>query len=181
MEAMKWSTNLFLKINGLLGKNRWLDAFGRAGAEWAIVAAGAWYITACFLAFKEPGQIFYAGLFLIIAFGVAWTVNFGLWLLTKEVRPHLKIPESKYLFWPASNEKSFPSDHTMVAFLIFFFAVILQLPGSFALLVLALWVAWGRVYAGVHYPHDVIGGAVVAFIISILYYIFFFNPQMFLL
>lgn len=179
MEAMKWSENLFLKINGLLGKNRWLDSFGRAGAEWAIVAMGAWYITACFLVFGETGQIVFCVGILAILILVGWVINIILWLFKKEVRPHLRFPESKYLFWPASSWKSFPSDHAMCAFIIFFCALFLSLPGAWALLILALWVIFGRVYAGVHYPHDVLGGAMVATAISLLYYIFLFNPQMF--
>ena len=38
------NTKILLKINGLVGKSKLLDSFGRAGAEWLIVAIGAWYI-----------------------------------------------------------------------------------------------------------------------------------------
>ena len=41
---MDWNARLFLAINRLVGKNRWFDAFGRAGAEWVIFGMAAWFL-----------------------------------------------------------------------------------------------------------------------------------------
>ena len=51
----------------------------------------------------------------------------------------------------------------MTAFLFLFLAVVFNLSGAWALLPLALWVSWGRVYAAAHYPFDIVGGAATAF------------------
>jgi hypothetical protein len=37
------NTAIFFVINKLVGRSRFLDNFGRAGAEWLIIAMGAWY------------------------------------------------------------------------------------------------------------------------------------------
>jgi undecaprenyl-diphosphatase len=73
-------------------------------------------------------------------------------------------PQTKTLFSPLPHfpNKTFPSDHTTLAFVIFFVSLFLGLPWSWHLLPLALWVGWGRVYCGVHYPGDVFGGILVS-------------------
>ena len=58
--------------------------------------------------------------------------------------------------------KSFPSDHAMSAWLFVWLAVALAVPGWPVLVVFALIVSWGRVFAGVHYPLDILGGCAVA-------------------
>jgi undecaprenyl-diphosphatase len=81
-------------------------------------------------------------------------------------------PESKLLFTPLMSWKSFPSDHGMSAWLAVFFALLIGFPLVFPLVILALWVSWGRVYAGVHYPIDIFGGAAVAgFVIACFYFL----------
>jgi len=54
----------------------------------------------------------------------------------------------------------------MSAFVILFTSYIFNLPASWALLPLALWVVWGRLYAGVHYPLDILGGIGVAIFVA---------------
>jgi membrane-associated phospholipid phosphatase len=35
---------------------------------------------------------------------------------------------------------------------------------------MALWVGWGRVYAGVHYPADILGGIIMAVLVAIFFH-----------
>ena len=45
-------------------------------------------------------------------------------------------------------------------------------PGAWATIPMALWVMWGRVYAGLHYPLDILGGVgVAAFAATLVYYV----------
>ena len=170
---MNWSEKLFFKINSLVGKNRWLDAFGRAGAEWVIVAMAGWYVAVGFIVNYGNVMHMWTPVFWLAGCGAAsWVVSGLIALVVKEVRPRLKFPEAKILFWPMYNTKSFPSDHTMFAFLIFFSAMIFNFPTAWSLLPLAMWVAWGRVYAGLHYPRDVVGGVVLAGLMSFICYFF---------
>lgn len=167
---MNRNEKLFFKINGLVGKNRWLDAFGRAGAEWVIFAMGAWYISISLIVKFGNEIAMWTPIFALGLAGVlGWVLHHIIGRIVQQVRPRMKFPEIKLLFWPLSK-KSFPSDHALLAFLIFYFALIFNLPTAWSLLPLALWVVWGRVYSGVHYPLDILGGFVSASIISLIFY-----------
>ncbi len=164
---MNWNEKAFLRINALVGKNRWLDVFGRAGAEWVIVAMVGWYTAISFVLYFGNVVAMWIPIVSLGVFGIiSWVISGLIGLIVREVRPRLKFPEIKILFWPLYNTKSFPSDHTMFAFLIFFFALIFGFPTAWSLLLLAIWVAWGRIYAGLHYPLDIVGGIVLAFIMA---------------
>jgi len=164
---MNLNTKIFFKINNLVGRNKWLDAFGRAGAEFVIVGMLGWYAASAFVDRRPDWKdVAWPIIFLAGAWLVAWLINIIIGEIVKEPRPHLTYPEAKLLFTPMMSWKSFPSDHAMSAFLIFFMAVIFNLPGAEMLLGLALWVSWGRVYSGVHYPLDVLGGLAVAVLVA---------------
>lgn len=169
MRAMDINTKIFFKINNLIGRSKFLDHFGRAGAEWLIVAMGAWYTGAVLIdRMPEISQVFWALAFLAIGWSVGWLINLGIAYSVHESRPYISYPQIKSLFKPLMSWKSFPSDHAMSAFLILFLSYIFNLPGSWALVPMALWVSWGRVYAGAHYPLDILGGLSVALFVSLL-------------
>lgn len=165
---MSWNIKLFFKINALVHKNHWLDAFGRAGAEWAIVAMLGWYSASVFIE-NWPDRraavlfLFWTGMVWL----VGWLIDIGIGFLVHEPRPHMTYPQSQLLFTPVQNWKSFPSDHAMSAWLFFFLAVFAHLSGAMGLFPLALWVSWGRLYAGVHYPIDIVGGFGMAGILAL--------------
>ncbi|MDD2758080.1 MAG: phosphatase PAP2 family protein [Patescibacteria group bacterium] len=153
----------FDKINSWQGKNRWLDAFGRAGAEWVVIVMVAWLMASVFVVYAPDWSAVWWLIFtLSIAWLVGWLADIGIGLFVREPRPQVNEPQIKQLFTPFSYWKSFPSDHAMTAFLIFFLMLALGLPGAWAMFILAFWVAFGRLYAGVHYPIDILGGLTVA-------------------
>jgi undecaprenyl-diphosphatase len=87
------------------------------------------------------------------------TLISGFWL---RPRPFLTHSDLAY-FTFSVDPPSFPSGHTMIAFAI---AYSLYLSGyrrlGFWLLIVAVFVAFGRVASGVHYTTDVLGGAFIA-------------------
>ncbi len=169
---MNWNQRLFFKINSLVGKNRWADAFGRAGAEWVLIAMLGWYGSISFiLNFGNKKLMWLPIITLSVCVILGWILSNIIGRFVQEVRPRMSFPEIKILFWPLSNWKSFPSDHTMVSLLIFLMALIFNLPTAWGLLPLVLWVAWGRVYSGVHYPADILGGATLAAVVSFFAYL----------
>lgn len=158
---MSLDTRLFLIINGLQGRNPWLDAFGRAGAEWVIAAMVVWYGVGTVVSLQpDTHAIVIQYVFLLIAWLTGMVLSRGIGHLVHQPRPFTTLPETKKMFQPI-GVKSFPSDHALSAWLIFFLAFIFNIPGFEALLPLAIWVSWGRVFAGVHYPSDIVGGMLV--------------------
>ncbi|KKW42307.1 MAG: PAP2 superfamily protein [Candidatus Magasanikbacteria bacterium GW2011_GWA2_56_11] len=167
------NTKVFLKINAPVGKSKLLDAFGRAGAEWAILAMLGWYVAGVFInGLPEKWLILPPLVFFVASWCVGWLIGLGMAINLREPRPHVNSTQVKLLFSPLMSWKSFPSDHSMSAGLLVFLSFIFNLPGAWATIPMALWVMWGRVYAGLHYPLDVLGGVSVAlFASAVSYYI----------
>lgn len=158
-------------INAKTGQSPWLDAFGRAGAEWVVFGMAGWYVTiSLILNFGNKFAMYLPILTFVVCSSFGLIISNTIGFFVKEARPRLRFPEIKILFWPASSWKSFPSDHTLGAFLIFFLAVVFNLPTAWSLLPLAIWVAWGRIFAGVHFPLDIVGGFALAGLLSIISY-----------
>ncbi len=170
---MDINTKFFLKINGLVGKSKLLDSFGRAGGEWVIIAMVAWYVSSVLIdRMPDKHLVFLPLAYFAAAWVVGWLVNLLIGMSLREPRPYVNSHQTKFLFKSLISWKTFPSDHSMSAFLMIFMAYIFHLPGAWALVPMALWVVWGRVYAGLHYPLDILGGiTTAAFAAALAYYV----------
>ncbi|MGZ8741084.1 MAG: phosphatase PAP2 family protein [Gaiellaceae bacterium] len=107
------------------------------------------------------------GVFVLTVMAVALADGsaMGLKALLDRPRPPLRYAEPKTLV-PVPHDASFPSGHAATSF-----AAATMLSFAFPrlapfLYVLAAGVAFSRVYVGVHYPLDVLGGALLGVLIA---------------
>lgn len=170
---MSWNKQLFFKINGLVGRYKWLDIFGWVGGKIIVFVMLILYLApfiyyygtqvpARIIIYLQAGQLTLAWLIgIVLSLFIGWMV--------REPRPYVKHGQQvKKLFSSVFSWKSFPSDHTMSAFLLFFLAMIFPWYIGLIFFLLAVWVAWSRIYAGAHYPLDILGGILVAYIALLL-------------
>jgi undecaprenyl-diphosphatase len=76
-------------------------------------------------------------------------------------RPFASLPEASLLINPPLTAKSFPSDHAAIAFALAVSVLLIRRRWGLLLLFAACAVAVGRILVGVHYPLDVLVGAIL--------------------
>lgn len=171
---LSWSHKLFFQVNRLVGKSRIFDAQVKFWAEYVVVLFGLWVLLEFWLlsaTLRDFLEIsLKAGLFL--ALGLA--LSFGFAWIWPHHRPKIEFPEIKELITPLSHWKSLPSDHAFVAWALVAMLWHYASP-NLGLQIISVLVAVGicmaRVLAGVHYPRDIVAGTILAWVLSILFFV----------
>ena len=133
-----------------------LSWIGGQGLVWLVIAAvlAVWW--------RRP-PIF---LQVAIADLAGQLISYGLKQWIGRVRPNDVYASPKPLVH-APHDGSFPSGHATVSFACATVLAFYAPRAAPAFFVLAAAIAWSRVYVGVHYPLDVLGGAVLGVGIAI--------------
>jgi undecaprenyl-diphosphatase len=155
-------------INGPAGSLPALDEFMKftaGAAEFVFLALVAGWFVAGVLGRRRSDR--YGAIGAFVAAGGALGVNQVIALLWSRPRPFVGHP-AVHVLVSRSVDPSFPSDHAAAAFAIATVALLVRRRLGLVTLALAAVVAYGRVYVGVHYPGDVVGGAVAGILIAAL-------------
>lgn len=157
--------------------NKWLSTVTHmGGATFTLVSA-------LLLALLAPSPWHTAGWQCLAAVAVSHIPVAIVKRKLKRLRPYQAIPEVNTCPKPL-QDSSFPSGHTTA---IFSWIVPLLLTGGHytiviapAAFVIAISVAWSRMYLGLHYPSDVAAGAVIGTVTAYAVHAFWMNPASFI-
>lgn len=159
----RWDLHFFLRCQAWAVQRPWVRAARRVsrsgdGPPYAVVGL------LCLLSDSPAGLLF--GWHLLLAFAVEVPLYIALKQSCRRPRPAADIPDFESSIHPA-DRFSFPSGHTAAAFL--FMTLVTLHAGWLGLLLLPWAVAVGasRVVLGVHYPGDILAGALVGISVAL--------------
>jgi len=159
-------TLLFLKINEFVGSVFWDTFFVFAAEKLSFIAVGAFLVL--FILLRKNGKVkndfFYITLFsaFIARFGIVEIMR----LFYNRERPFEVFSISQLIEHSSGN--SFPSGHAA-----FFFALAVGIyfynkkAGAWFIGAAGL-ISFARIYGGIHYPLDIIVGAVIGTVVAII-------------
>lgn len=151
---------LFYLIFGLTNKNVFLDYLMIFGAQYLIYVM---LILMFILTIKGKVVERKSFILFLIAFPVSVLAIKIIHLFFFEPRPYITnniLP----LIQQSNADASFPSRHVAIAFIMALSYFYYKSKWVTILLLLAAWVGISRVYVGVHYPLDIVGGIAVGII-----------------
>jgi undecaprenyl-diphosphatase len=160
--------NVFSVVNGLVGKIKILDTvmiliakYGPLVFDAALVVL--WFRGKNYLSvMRNRRRAIYAAVSALIALAINQVVGYT-WFRD---RPYIHHPD--HLLLPVSPDPSFPSDHAAGGFSISTAILFEHRFLGAVLVVFAAILAAARVYVGIHYPSDVLGGAIIGIIAAVI-------------
>lgn len=176
---LSWSHKLFLKINASIGKNKARDRFMSFSGYWLLFVFAFMIIGYGVYQWSQGNSSWLIRYieFFVTAFICAEAFSYLFAFIFRHPRPIIEFPSITQLRIPLETWKSFPSDHAITSFSMA--GVLVLLPETAWWFVVlsyfcALLISVARVYIGVHYPRDIIGGIVVGCVMVWLSPVLFF-------
>lgn len=169
---MALDRHLYLDVNSVSAHSRWAHGFMAAYALWGGLTALAVIVILAWLWARRAGwltdvvTVVLAGLSGVIALGINHFVSQAV----ARVRPCRALAPSHHLtvILACAHDYSFPSDHAIIAGAIATGLTIFSRRVGLLAWIIALSLAFARVYAGVHYPGDVLVGLVLGAAIAVV-------------
>ena len=154
---------VFRVINDWSGRSAPLDSLMIDCAKYLPVVF-ALALAALWLSWRPRNQwaALLAGISAFLALGIGQLIGKAM------PRPRPYLSHSVHQLIPPSLDTSFPSDHATLGFAVAVMIWRYNRRAGAALLALAAIMAFSRVFVGAHYPGDVLGGAVLGGVTSLV-------------
>jgi len=167
LPRLDWS--VFHAINVGVASRDWLEdpvtLFGRLAVTlYALATIGLWFLARPYGDLKWKLACASA----LVAAAVAMLANQVISRVWDRPRPYETHPGSDHLLSAPSPDPSFPSDHAAAAFAIAFAVLAFSRRGGLAFLAAATLIGLSRIALGMHYPSDVVAGALVGWAAAML-------------
>lgn len=146
--------NLFFQIYGLGHKSAILDKLMVFGAEYLIFLTLLFTILLAVKGSAKEKKVIFLS---VVGLAVAEAVITLIRIFYKEPRPFITYPELQTLV-KHGKDLAFPSTHTTIMSVITSAYYFYKSKWAPLFLILTLWVGFSRIFVGVHYPLDIIGG-----------------------
>jgi undecaprenyl-diphosphatase len=174
--------HLYLDVNSLSRHSGWAHGFMKAYALWAglvvlaALAVGAWLWARQHRRLEGVVAAVLAGLSAVIALGINHFVSQAI----ARVRPcHVpSLLHKSTVILGCAHDYGFPSDHATIAGALAVGLLLFDLRFGLVATVLALFLAFARVYVGVHYPADVISGLLLGAAVAIVLWVLLRRPAL---
>jgi len=162
VRAIDWT--IFHAVNAGVATRDWLEDPVTALADAAVPLYAAATVTLWLLArpYGNPRWKL-ASTSALIASAIALGVNQVISRLWDRPRPFTDHPLLTHVLSARTTDPSFPSDHAAAAFAIAFAVLTWSRWGGAVFLALATLIGVSRIALGMHYPSDVLAGALVGF------------------
>ncbi len=151
---------LFFLIFGMSNKSNLLDFAMIFGAEYVIFIT---FFLIFVFALKGKIKEKKALLLSLLSIPIVVLLIKGIHLFFFEPRPFITYDISPLITY-SRIDASFPSRHSALMFGVAFSFIFYKSRWGAVFSFLALWVGISRIYVGVHYPIDILGGIIVALI-----------------
>jgi undecaprenyl-diphosphatase len=161
--------SLFTAVTAFARHTKWLntplDLWTNAGlGVFAVLMLWGWWN-----ARRRDTDVMTLALAAPVAVGFAFAVTEVIKKLVAEVRPCYSLPHAYFVdTCPARDDYAFPSGHSTTAFATVGALWLLDRRLAAIASVFALFEGFTRVYLGDHYPHDVLGAAIIAMPVAYL-------------
>ncbi len=146
----------------------WLDpvmifftSLGDNGIVWIIIAL----LCICFKKSRRCGILMILTMLFCLAMGNGFIKN-----LVARPRPFQVLGDASMLIIPPPAEFSFPSGHTMHGFAAAAMVFLHNRKAGTAALLMAVVIAFSRMYLFVHFPTDILGGVVIGTLSALMVY-----------
>ncbi|MDP3882808.1 MAG: phosphatase PAP2 family protein [Candidatus Staskawiczbacteria bacterium] len=156
----------FSLINRYAGKWVLLDYLGIFFAEYLVYILAAALIVSAYV--LNNAEVLLAP---VLAGGFSrFIINESIYFFYKRKRP-LEVIGAHQLI-KKSNHPSFPSGHTSFLFAVSFALLFFSISLGVAFIILSLLVGMGRIFVGVHWPSDILGGLASGAVSSLIVYFY---------